>query len=465
MGNARGSYGSGGEVASSLLETWRQRVEEGLVCFGESMGLTAGVATHSAWGVREDCGGAYMTLNSESHTLMIGFLGTVSEQRALAMAFADLELGDEEPDREMMDDTLGELLNVVVGHAKQHVPALEAGLEIGVPMFVRGRLGTRGTVGKTVLDAEFGGAAFQVVMLLFPLAHTAAQRRDEIRRRKRLEEELRIAQRLEAVGQLAAGIAHEINTPMQFLGDNIEFLGTAIEDLLELVTKAEHLHAELKGVHAEAPSLRAFQVASEEAELDYLREQTPVSIEHCGEGVRRISNIVAAMKDFGRPDRQDTEPADINRIVENTLVVSANEYKMVAKSRTNLGPVPTILCYPSQLSQVLLNLVVNAAHAIADRRGAGEELGLIEVSTACDGAGVCITVRDTGGGIPEDVQHRIFEPFFTTKEVGKGTGQGLAIARSIVVDKHGGRIDFEVEPGVGTQFRVWLPMETSEAAA
>ena len=276
----------------------------------------------------------------------------------------------------------------------------------------------------------------------------------DITERKRLESELRHAQKLESVGQLAAGIAHEINTPIQFVGDNVRFLRDAFSDLTRLMDA----YALADGSpEPEAMLARARELAAE-VDVAFLAAEVPEAIGQTLEGVQRVATIVRAMKAFGHPSGEDKALADLNEAVCNTLAVASNELKYVAEVVTDLGELPPVWCHLGDINQVLLNLVVNAAHALADKVGESGERGTVTVRTRREGDEVIIEVSDTGVGIPPEVADRIFEPFFTTKEVGKGTGQGLALAYSLVVDRHGGYIGFDSLPGAGTTMTVRLPI-------
>jgi PAS domain S-box-containing protein len=281
---------------------------------------------------------------------------------------------------------------------------------------------------------------------------------EDVTERNRLEIELRHSQKLESVGRLAAGIAHEINTPIQFVGDNVSFLHTAFSDLLELCAFYRRLCEKARSAALTEQDMEGLGAAEEAADLAYLQENVPRSIAATLEGARRVAHIVQAMKSFAHPDRGEKTPADLNAALRSTLTVATNELKYVAEVETDLQPLPLVPCFLSDLNQVFLNLLVNAAHAVGDVVAGTGKRGHIRIKTELDGDHVAISVADTGTGIPEPIRDRVFDPFFTTKGVGKGTGQGLALARSVVVDKHGGTLKFETEVGKGTTFLVRLPL-------
>jgi two-component system, NtrC family, sensor kinase len=277
----------------------------------------------------------------------------------------------------------------------------------------------------------------------------------ELEERKRLEVELQIAEKLRAVGQLAAGIAHEINTPIQFIGDSLHFLREAFADI-ERVLKAyaEASESATLGDDAQAIALRAL---IEEIDLAYLEEQVPLAIARCREGTERVTVIVRAMKTLAHPDTHEQELADVNAAITNTLIVVDNELKYVADVTLELESTRKVCCNIGEIQQVLLNLLVNAGHAVADRFADSSTRGTIRVATRDDGSDLVITIGDDGGGIPAELHRRIFEPFFTTKPVGKGSGQGLTIARTLIVDRHLGQLTFDSVPGKGTVFTIRLP--------
>lgn len=279
----------------------------------------------------------------------------------------------------------------------------------------------------------------------------------DITQTKRLERQLAQAQKLESIGQLAAGIAHEINTPIQYIGDNTRFLENAFSDLVS----AHANPAETSGARAVGGP-----EAIDEETLKYLRNEVPAAIGHMIEGIDQVARIVRAMKEFSHPSALEKVPVDLNRAIESTVLVSKNEWKYVAEVKTDLDPsLPTVPSVAGELNQVILNLIVNAAHAIGDVVKDSGKKGLIHIRTSLAGEFAEIRISDSGCGIPQDLQSKVFDPFFTTKPVGKGTGQGLAIAHSVVVQKHGGAIHLESEIGRGTTFVIQLPLVRETARA
>ena len=290
------------------------------------------------------------------------------------------------------------------------------------------------------------GASFATV-LLHDLTHE-----------RQMQAQLSHAQKLESIGQLAAGIAHEINTPTQYITDNVRFLRDAYEELSEALALLPRLIAAPE--EADAPgagvSLDAIAKILEGSDLDYLLEEMPSAIDQSLEGLETVASIVRAMKEFSHPGRTDLVATDLNHAIDNTVTVARNVWKTTAEMELDFDPhLPLVPCLGGEFNQVILNLVVNAAHAIEAR---GSRMGKITITTRKQDPWVEIRVRDDGCGMSEEIRQRIFEPFFTTKEVGTGTGQGLAISHNVVVDKHRGEIEVESEEGVGTTFVVRLPL-------
>jgi len=326
-----------------------------------------------------------------------------------------------------------------------------------------------------------------------------------------MDAQLRQAQKLEAVGQLAAGIAHEINTPTQYVGDNTRFVQESFDSIMKVLRCHEEFLAAAKNNSATPELIARAEKLLAASDLNYLYEQVPAAIRETLEGVERVSRIVRAMKEFSHPGGKEKSAADLNKAIESTVTVARNEWKYVSDLKLEMDPeLPLVPCCLGEFNQCILNLVINAAHAIGDAVGDGSKgKGLITITTrhiknedgglkmedgrhltpalsplladSQRGEGVTpsstihpqfsspsgwaeIQIRDTGTGIPEHARNRVFDPFFTTKGVGKGTGQGLSIARSVIVDKHGGSIHFETEMGQGTCFFIRLPLHAKNAA-
>ncbi len=281
----------------------------------------------------------------------------------------------------------------------------------------------------------------------------------EVHERERIADELRLAQKLESVGRLAAGIAHEINTPIQYVGDSVHFV-RSVHDDIQKALDAYRSALESAAEGADAKLLwQQLQESDRTAELRLLQEEIPGAYRRAFEGVERVVDIVRAMKEFAHPGQGEQGLADINHAINTTLAVARSEYKYVATVCTELGELPEVRCNVGELNQVLLNLIVNAAHAIADA-GHDPRTGRIRIATRLAEAGwLQIEIGDNGCGIAAPDLEKIYDPYFTTKALGRGSGQGLAIARSIIVDKHGGRIRAQSEVGVGTSFYIQLPVK------
>jgi signal transduction histidine kinase len=323
---------------------------------------------------------------------------------------------------------------------------------------------------------------------------------------KNLESQLVHAQKLESIALLAAGIAHEVNTPTQYITDNVRFLDDSFRELSPLLSVLAPAEASLASADSGGDRSASEQAQGQDAtdedarnrsaddaganasgrssddtredarwtavveavhgvDLVYLLEEIPAAIGQSLEGLAHVARIVSAMKEFSHPGTNEKTPTDLNRALENTTTVSRNEWKYVADVEYDFDPeLPAVRCLPAELNQVFLNLLVNAAHAIAEAVRTGQrERGTIRVRTRKEGDCVEVCIADSGTGIPEHAQARVFDPFFTTKAAGKGTGQGLAIARTVVVEKHGGTIRFETVSGQGTTFYVRIPIEPAGA--
>jgi PAS domain S-box-containing protein len=265
----------------------------------------------------------------------------------------------------------------------------------------------------------------------------------DITDRKAAEERMASSDRLESIGRLAAGVAHEINTPIQYLSDSVSFIRDGVRELLEYID----------ALRASMP-----QSPAPDDNVEDLRKEMPPALTLVADGLTRIAEIVRSMKDFAHADQSQMSPVDLNRAIASTLVIARSEYKPVAEVETNFGDVPPVTCHAGQINQVVLNIVVNAAHAIADKVQRTGAVGKITVSTCVENEHVVIAIGDTGTGIAEAIRARVFDPFFTTKEVGRGSGQGLSIARNVIVKGHGGELDFTTEIGKGSTFYIRLPI-------
>ena len=285
----------------------------------------------------------------------------------------------------------------------------------------------------------------------------------ELTENRALESQLQQAQKLESVGQLAAGVAHEINTPMQYIGDNLDYIEKKVGQLTPVMDSLQNI-IQLDG-EASAETLSELQAVAKKIKTKNYVDDLLDAITDSRDGVQHVSKIVRAMKEFAHPGQEEKTPVDVNRALESTIAVSTNEWKYVAEIERNFDESnPLVSALPVELNQVFLNILVNAAHAVSDVTEAGASgKGRIIVSTKLLDDAVRISIADSGSGIPDDVKARIFDPFFTTKEVGKGTGQGLSIAHSVIVSKHAGRLLCDSVPGEGTTFTIEIPIESDEA--
>jgi signal transduction histidine kinase len=305
-------------------------------------------------------------------------------------------------------------------------------------------------VGCPLIEGKIVGSVYGVAM--------------DISQQKAAEFQLSQSQRLESIGQLAAGIAHEINTPTQYVGDNTRFVRESLASIIKLLHQQEELLSVDLPAKSWAVRAEEFRKLRQEIDLDFLLAELPKALDQSVEGLESISKIVRAMKEFSHPGGDMKEPTDLNAAIESTAVVCRNRWKFVADLEFKFDPaLPQVPVLRGEFNQVMLNLIVNAADAIAEACPTNNaKKGRIEITTRSRAGGVEVLVQDNGPGIPPAVARRIFEPFFTTKPVGKGTGQGLTISRNVIVKKHGGELKFEPAAGGGTVFIVWLPLTNSD---
>jgi signal transduction histidine kinase len=282
---------------------------------------------------------------------------------------------------------------------------------------------------------------------------------------KSLQAQLQQSNKLEAIRQLAAGVAHEINTPVQYIGDNISFLTDSCQELFSYVDQCQQLINKAEHQQFEPQLVEQILASADSISLDYLRDELPSALTEAKDGTKRVADIVKAMKEFSHPGFQDAQRIDLSRAINNSITMAKNEWKHHAKVEfTADETVPMVECYAGELNQVLLNIIVNAAHAIQEKWPSGEQ-GLISINTRLEDNQVAITIADNGTGMSDAVKQRIFDPFYTTKDVGKGTGQGMSIAYGIIVEQHGGAINIDSTEGEGTTITLNLPLSCSLADA
>ena len=275
----------------------------------------------------------------------------------------------------------------------------------------------------------------------------------DITERKARDAEVYRESKLESLGRLSAGLAHEINTPIQYVGDNARFLADAFADLMSMVTLYRGL-LDADQAMSWGERQEAMREAESRLDVDYLQTEVPSAVEQTLQGIDRVATIVRAMKTFSHPGHAEHVPADLNEALRATVTVTRHQVSRVAELDLDLGDLPPVRCNIADLNQVFLNLIVNAADAVEETG----RLGRIGVTSAVDGDQVVIRISDTGTGIPDHVRGKIFDPFFTTKDVGRGTGQGLPLARAVVREAHGGTLTVRSESGAGSTFTVRLPI-------
>jgi len=281
---------------------------------------------------------------------------------------------------------------------------------------------------------------------------------------EKVQERVRVAQsqKLESIGQLAAGIAHEINTPTQFVGDNTRFCQDSFGDIENILQAYKRLLDRCQNLDSMTDLVSEVNAKIEELDLDYLIEEIPRSIQQSLDGIERVTTIVRSMKEFSHPGERSQTLLDLNRAIESTITVARNEWTYVSEMVTHLDPsLPSVLCYPSDFNQVILSIIVNAAHAIEESNKDGQ-IGTITITTAVVNDKVEVRIADSGCGMPPEIQSKIFDPFFTTKQVGKGTGQGLALAYNCIVKRLGGELNVDSNVDQGTTFIIRLSIGATE---
>ncbi|MBN1517192.1 response regulator [Candidatus Sumerlaeota bacterium] len=324
-----------------------------------------------------------------------------------------------------------------------------------------------GAIQEAMIEIKVNGAPAQYRVVSTPIHDAGGEvvasivMMEDLTERMAMEKQLSQSQKLESIGQLAAGIAHEINTPAQFIGDNTRFLEQSFRDIIKILEKYAALKDAAGDGAVPQELIDELDTLIDEYDLEFLSDEIPTAIERSLVGIERVTKIVRAMKDFSHPGGDESTLFDINKAIESTVTVARNEWKYVSDLELELQEnLPLTPCYPGVFNQAILNMIVNAAQAIAERRDREEtKKGKIRITTRAAGDWVEIRISDTGVGIPESIRDKIFDHFFTTKSIGKGTGQGLSIAYSAIVEQHEGTIDVESEVGKGTTFIVRLPLK------
>ena len=287
----------------------------------------------------------------------------------------------------------------------------------------------------------------------------------DVTERRQMEMQLLATERLAAVGTLAAGVAHEINTPVQFVSDSVEFLRESSAELFTVLDKLLALHRANEDPLLRSKLATDAETCIEQSDLEYLVENIPRAIDRSLDGLKRVAEIVRSLKAFSHLDQKEMTDAQLDHVIDTALTLAANEYKYVAEIVRDYAELPTVRCHVGGISQVILNILINAAHAIGEKIKDKPELGRITISTRDEGDNVLIRISDTGAGVPEHIRPKIFAPFFTTKPVGKGTGQGLAISWTIITQDHHGELWFESEEGSGTTFHIRIPKNLEHLSA
>jgi signal transduction histidine kinase len=310
---------------------------------------------------------------------------------------------------------------------------------------------------------EIGEQAQSIRIQNVQLAEEIRQRIESEEQRSVYEVRLRQAQKLESVGQLAAGIAHEINTPTQFVADNMRFFKDALAELSGMLHLCRELSTEQAGSERAVELADELRSSAKAIDLAFLMEELPTALEDSLGGLDRVATIVGAMRSFSHPGAAEKELVNVNEAIRRTIAMAQNAWRYVAEVETALDPdLPLVPCVQSEFNQVVLSILINAAHAIESAASDGRK-GLIRITTAVVEGCAEVRLEDNGQGIPLEIRHRVFDPFFTTKDVGKGTGQGLAISHA-VIKRHGGKIEFESAVGRGTTFIIRLPLEAPQLA-
>jgi PAS domain S-box-containing protein len=479
-------FPAGTSIVTALYEDDRQRAADNL------MGLLHGdrVATESEYLLPTKDGRRVVPVLIRANVIVrngrpVGFRGIItdiSDRKLASAAVRESQLWFNKafhsspaptvivtPDEGLCIDINDGLLQLM-GYSRDEVVGTSiVGLNVWADADARKRYVTMARKAKSVRDFEttFRTKSGEIRRVMLAGEYLSLRGQEclmtvvqDVSEQRQAQAQMLQSQKLEAIGQLAAGIAHEINTPIQFIGDNLRFLQDSFASVNGVLAQHERLLAAHEAGPVPPALLDEMGTAFRAIDPTFIATEIPSALSESLDGVGRVARLVRAMKDFGHPDSTEKADADLNAAIESTVTVARHEWKYVADVRLDLDPgLPRVPCLLGEFNQVVLNLLVNAAHAIADASpGSAAAKGTITISTRCFDQAVEIRVADTGTGVPEAIRSRIFDPFFTTKPVGKGTGQGLAIARAVIEKKHLGSLAFESETGKGTTFIIRLPL-------
>ena len=403
--------------------------------------------------------GAFVWLTGVERTLLLGLQ---------CETYADIGglLGEEGPEAEAAGiDGFCEMLNIVAGVVKRNTADVDDDVVLGLPVLAPGPIAPKVVLANQAQRVQFGEHTIVLSLIMIDLSPEARKRKREEAENERLRQELQLSQKLEAIGQLAAGVAHEINTPLQYLGDTIGFLEEAFEDLNAMIGSLESIAGDFQKADGSQSLVDELSARKEEADVEFLTESVPTSVATARRGLQQVCTVVKALKAVGSAGQMQRTVVDVNELVSNTLTVTHSLFEGIAEVEQSLGETAEIHADPGQLSQVLIQLLTNAAEAMEEGREevSDDSRGTVHVTTSQEGQEVLVSITDTGCGIPEEIRGKLFDPFFTTKEVGKNMGQGLSTVHGIIVEGHQGSIEVDSQVGEGTCFTLRLPVNTKAA--
>ncbi len=331
-------------------------------------------------------------------------------------------------------------------------------------IFVLNDIALRKSDGATI-EVELRGrrTCFYDQPMLVIIIHDISERKAAERMKDKVYRQLHESRRLEAIGALASGIAHELNTPIQFIGDNVTFIGLSLDKIYRSYKNYDALKTECERQNILHSHVELINSYNEGIDLGFLSKEIYAAMQETMDGIKQVRDIVLLMKEFAHPGTGAPEATDINLVINGALTICRSRTKNIVSVDTDLAPsAPLIMCRKGQIQQVLMNLIINAVEAMEEK---DMKTGRVQITTKMGEAVLRIEICDTGPGIPYELRDKIFDPFFTTKRVGKGTGQGLALSKDIVVKQHGGRLFLDNRLGFSTSFVIELPVEPVQISA